>query len=64
MAESAMDGVKKETTKKKHIKAKIKCVKDTWHRKRLGEGVKGRAPGDLPRSNVRINKLQLIKELP
>jgi len=34
-------------------------VKDTRHGERLGEGVEGRAPGDLPGSDVCDDKLQL-----
>jgi len=34
-------------------------VKDTRHGERLGEGVEGRAPGDLPGSDVRDDELQL-----
>lgn len=48
----------------KYVKSETVCDKDTWHCKRLGEGMEGRAPGNLPRRDVGINKLQLIKELP
>jgi len=34
-------------------------VKDTRHGERLGEGVEGRAPGDLPGSDVCDDELQL-----
>lgn len=37
--------------------------KDTGHSKRLGEGVEGASPGDLPGSDVNQDEMELQQEL-
>lgn len=37
---------------------------DTGHGKRLGKGVEGRAPGDLPGRDVGQHKTQLVQQIP
>lgn len=38
--------------------------RDTGHSEGLGEGVEGRAPGDLPGSDVGEDKTQLVEQVP
>lgn len=42
----------------------IQTNKDTGHSEGLSKGMKGRAPGDLPGSNVGQHKAQLVEQVP
>lgn len=46
------------------LKSGVGAVKDTRHSKGLSEGVEGGAPCDLPRSDVGVDEVQFVEQLP